>query len=275
MNILNRLIGARIYRTAPIILCLLAVQGCATSPLGRSQLTLMPESQMNQMGLQAFDQFKKGKPIEQSPTVNRYVHCVANAIIRNVGGDWEVVVFKDETPNAFALPSRKIGVHTGLLKVATNQDQLAAVLGHEVAHVLANHSNERVSQKFAVSQGLNLLGALASPQSGTGQTLMGLLGMGAQYGILLPFSRTHEAEADVVGLDLMAKAGFDPRQSVDLWMNMDRASKGQQPPEFASTHPSHTTRIDGLKRAMPDALGLYTQAKAAGRASDCGLPPAG
>lgn len=255
-----------------IIFSLILIQGCATSPLGRSQFTLMPESEMDQMGLQAFAQLKNKKPIERNRRVNIYVSCVANAITNEVDGEWEVVVFQDETPNAFALPSGKIGVHTGLLAVAENAHQLAAVLGHEVAHVIANHSNERVSQSFAVNQGINLLSVLASPQSAAGQTLVGLLGVGAEYGIIKPFGRTHETEADLLGLDLMAKAGFDPRQSVDLWLNMARASNGQQPPEFLSTHPSHDTRITGLTSRMPQAMELFEQARVQGKRPNCSAP---
>ena len=224
---------------------------------------------MEQMGFQSFDTLKKDKPIEQDARINAYVRCVATAITNEVGDDWEVVVFKDATANAFALPGRKIGVHTGLLKVAENQHQLAAVLGHEVSHVLAKHSNERVSQKFAVSQGLALTQALISPQSGLGQAGMGLLGVGAQYGILMPFSRAHESEADVYGLDLMAQAGFDPRESVSLWMNMGKDG-GKQPPEFASTHPSHKTRISDLEKHMPKALEIRKRALGSGKNPQCG-----
>ncbi len=253
---------------AALILILVILQGCATSPTGRSQLVLMPESEMTQMGLQAFTNIKQETPIEQDRATNKYVDCVARAIIREVGGSWEVVVFKDDAANAFALPARKIGVNTGLLKVAKNQDQLATVLGHEVAHVLAHHSNERVSQKFAVEQGLGLVNALASPQSATGQTLMGLLGVGAQYGILLPYTRVQESEADVLGLDLMAKAGFNPRESVRLWENMGRAGGGK-PPEFLSTHPSHSTRIRDLNAHMPVAVQYQTKAWQMGKRPDC------
>ena len=263
------------FYTALLTFLVFLVQGCTTSPLGRSQLTLMPDSQMDQMGFQAFDKMKKEKPIERSSRINRYVHCVANAITREVGGEWEVVVFKDDTPNAFALPSGKIGVHTGLLKVAKNQDQLAAVIGHEIGHVQAQHSNERVSQNMAVNSGLSIIQAIAVPESVLGQTAMGLLGVGAQYGIILPFSRTHEAEADQIGLDLMAKAGFDPRQSVNLWRNMDRAGKGGQPPEFMSTHPSHESRIKGLNDRMTIAIPLYRQAQAFGKKPKCDSTSAG
>ncbi|MGD8875104.1 MAG: M48 family metallopeptidase, partial [Gammaproteobacteria bacterium] len=187
---------------------------------------------------------------------------------REVSGNWEVVVFNDSDANAFALPGGKIGVYTGLLKVAENQDQLATVIGHEVAHVLARHSNERVSQKFAVEQGLSLISAIANPQSGTGQTLMGLLGVGAQYGVLMPYSRIQESEADILGLDLMARAGFDPRESTRLWINMGRAGGGQ-PPEFLSTHPSHSTRISDLNAHMPVALQLQSRARQQGKRPVC------
>lgn len=241
---------------------------CATSPTGRSQLVLMPESEINQMGLQAFTTIKKETRIDRSTVTNRYVQCVAQAITREVGGSWEVVVFNDTDANAFALPGGKIGVYTGLLKVAENQDQLATVIGHEVAHVLAHHSNERVSQKFAVEQGLGLINAIANPQSGTGQTLMGLLGVGAQYGVLMPYSRIQESEADILGLDLMAKAGFNPRESTKLWINMGRAGGGQ-PPEFLSTHPSHSTRMSDLTGHMPVALQLQSRARQQGKRPAC------
>jgi len=257
----------RMITVVPAIAILVAA--CTTSPTGRSQLVLMPDSQINQMGLQAFTSLKDKTPLDRSPVTNRYVQCVANAIIREVGGNWEVVVFEDDSANAFALPGGKIGVHTGLLKVAENQDQLATVIGHEIAHVQARHSNERVSQQFAVEQGLGLVNAMANPQSGTGKTLMGLLGVGAQYGVLLPFSRIQESEADTLGLTLMARAGFDPRESIRLWQNMTRAGTGQ-PPEFLSTHPSHSTRIADLNRNMPGALRSQSQARAQGKRPACG-----
>jgi predicted Zn-dependent protease len=250
------------------LLALALLSGCATSPTGRSQLVLMPASQMDQMGLQAFENIKKETPVVTSGKTNQYVNCVAQAITREVGGSWEVVVFQDEAANAFALPGRKIGVNSGLLKVAKNQDQLATVIGHEVAHILAQHSNERVSQQFAVEQGLGLINALASPQSGTGRTLMGLLGVGAEYGILMPYSRVQESEADRLGLELMARAGFDPAESINLWKNMSAAGGGQ-PPEFLSTHPSHSTRIGDLKASLPAAQQLQRTAQRQGKRPAC------
>ena len=254
----------------PVLMLIAAVlmTACSTTPTGRSQLLLMPDSQMNQMGLQAFENIKKKTPVEANASTNRYVACVANAVTREVGGSWEVVVFKDDSANAFALPGRKIGVNSGMLKVAKNQHQLAAVIGHEVAHVLANHSNERVSQQFAVEQGMNLINALTNPQTPTGQQMMGLLGVGAQYGILMPYGRAQESESDRIGLEIMAKAGFDPAESVKLWHNMSAAG-GAQPPEFLSTHPSHGTRIRLLNDHLATAQALQQAATRQGKRPAC------
>jgi len=251
-----------------LLITVAILAACATSPTGRSQLMLMPESQMAQMGLQAFENIKKETPVDTGTTASRYVNCVAQAITREVGGSWEVVVFRDDSANAFALPGRKIGVNSGLLKVAKNQDQLATVIGHEVAHVLAHHSNERVSQQFAVEQSLGLISALSNPQTETGRTMMGLLGVGAQYGILMPYSRVQESEADRLGLDLMARAGFNPAESINLWKNMSAAG-GAQPPEFLSTHPSHSTRISGLNAILPNAQRLQQTAQQQGKRPVC------
>jgi len=229
----------------------------------------MSDSELDQMGLQAFDNLKAEKPQSKNSQYTNFVICIAEAITHETGGDWEVIVFEDDSLNAFALPGNKIGVHTGLIKLVDNQDQLAAVIGHEVGHVLARHSNERMSQKAAVSQGIGLVSAVGNPTSPLGQLAVSSLGIGAQYGIILPFSRTHESEADIIGLDLMAKAGFDPRQSINLWQKMDQASKGQQPDEFMSTHPSHDTRINELSEHMPKAMQFYQQAQSIGKTPHC------
>jgi len=229
----------------------------------------MPDAQINQMGLQAFDSLKKEKPISNNGKYNQVTNCIAGAIVQQIGGNWEVVVFENPSPNAFALPGNKIGVHTGMLTLLNNQDQLAAVIGHEIGHVVAKHSNERASQEMAVNQGVSLVQAVAAPQTALGQTAVGLLGIGAQYGILMPYSRVHESEADIIGLDLMAKAGFDPRQSISLWQIMDQAAQGRQPVEFLSTHPSHATRIQDLERHMPQAMGYFQRAQSMGLRPRC------
>ncbi len=251
-------------------LTMLLLIACASSPTGRSQLLMMPEDQLAQMGVQAFEQIKQKETIEDDPRINSYVQCVVAELTRDLGGDWDVVVFRSEQANAFALPGGKIGVYSGLLRVAKNQHQLAAVIGHEIGHVLARHSNERVSQEMATKQALSILQAIAIPNSATGQLAMAALGLGAQYGVLMPFSRIQESEADVIGLELMAKAGFDPREAVALWHNMAQAG-GASPPEWLSTHPSHASRIQELEAHMPQALSLYEAARAKGRNPHCTL----
>jgi predicted Zn-dependent protease len=225
---------------------------------------------MAQMGRAAYQEIKKETPTADNPSVERYVRCVATAITRVVAPDtdWEVTVFKDKSANAFALPGGKIGVHTGMLDVAKNQHQLAAVIGHEIAHVQANHGNARMSTAYATQAGLMLVEVLAGAASPEKKQLMGLLGVGAQVGILLPYGRSQESEADVLGIEYMARAGFDPRQSVELWQNMEKAG-GQQPPEFLSTHPAHGTRIEQLNAHMSKALKLYKRAQAQGRTPNC------
>ncbi len=262
---------ARVVVAASLVFLLVA---CATSPLGRKQLHLFPEEQMSQMGGQAFQEIKRETPPVEAPQVSGYVRCVADAITAELDDrqEWDVAVFAQEEPNAFALPGAKIGVNTGILKVAKNQDQLATVLSHEVAHVIAEHANERVSTSFATQTALDIAEALAGGQSAQRQQLFGLLGVGAQLGIILPFSRTQEREADLVGLDLMARAGFDPRASVEFWRNM-MAQGGASPPEFLSTHPAGENRMEELRARLPQAMELYHQARSAGKRPQCGPPP--
>jgi predicted Zn-dependent protease len=249
---------------------------CATSPLGRSQLLMFSNSQLDAMGKSAFAQAKEKTPTTKSSVTNAYVRCVARAITAALPEGqpttWEVEVFDDDSANAFALPGGYIGVHTGLLQVAENKDQLATVVGHEVAHVLAQHPNERVSTTALAQTGLQLAEIAAGGGGGAGQRqLFGLLGMGTQVGILLPFGRAQETEADLLGLDLMAAAGFDPRQSVELWRNMGEQG-GERPPEFLSTHPTGSTRIQNLDERMSHALKIYDGARAAGHRPNCKAP---
>lgn len=258
-------------RRARLLIAAALLAACATSPLGRRQLHLFPDEQIDQMGVAAYAETKKATPASADTATNRYVSCVAKAVTDEAepgAGEWEVTLFQQDEANAFALPGAKIGVYTGLLDVATNQHQLAAVVGHEVAHVLAKHGNERVSNAYATQAGLQLIESLAGADGTDKSNLMALLGLGAQVGILLPFSRTQESEADLLGLDLMAKAGFDPRESITLWKNMAKGGNGA--PEFLSTHPAHGSRIEELERRMPAAMALYEKARAAGRRPACG-----
>jgi len=217
---------------------------------------------MDQLGQQSFAAMKEKLKVNKDPIINGYVQCVAKLIVNQTEAKnkkWEIVVFEDDTANAFALPGEKIAVHTGLLKVAKTQDQLAAVLGHEVGHVMARHGNERVSQGLA-TQGALILTSVLTKDTPKRDWILALMGVGAQVGYLLPHSRQQEAEADEIGLKYMAAAGFDPEQSIELWKNMSQASQGE-PPEFLSTHPSHGSRIDHLARLMPEAKALQNRAK--------------
>lgn len=240
------------------------VTACATSPLGRRQLILVSDAEMSQMGVASFNDMKQKTPLTKDGKTSAYVSCVAHAITNELGTgqQWEVQVFDDKQVNAFALPGGKIGVYAGLLKVATTQDQLAAVIGHEVSHVLAGHSAERVSEGMATQIGVGVA------QAATGVNGQ-LLDLASNVFFTLPHSRTQESEADLLGLDLMSKAGFDPRAAVTLWQNMAQAGGGK-PPELLSTHPSDSTRIQQLEARIPSDLPIYEQAKAQGKRPHCG-----
>lgn len=256
------------WMIATLISCLLVA--CATSPMGRRQLLLMPAAQMDQMGLTAYSEMKAQVPLSQNRAQISHVQCISDALTATLadGQSWEINLFEDGSANAFALPGGFMGVHSGLLNVARNQHQLAAVIGHEIGHVLAQHSNERVSLEMASKTGMQIVQKMSGEAGPEKQLLMGALGLGTRFGVTLPFSRKHESEADLIGLELMAKAGFDPRESVTLWQNM-AAAGGKAPPEFMSTHPSSDTRISNLSDYLSTAMPLYQQARTAGKRPAC------
>lgn len=252
----------------------IAMVACVQSPTGRNQIMLFNDSQLSAMGVQTFETMKAETPINKDVRTNDYVQCIASALLRvtpqeYLSNPWEVVVFDSEQVNAFALPGGKIGVYTGLLKVAENQQQLAAVIGHEIAHVIASHSNERLSTNQFMQSAL-ALGDAGTKAYGVRyqQEIMAMLGVGAQLGVTLPFSRTHESEADIIGLDLMAKAGFEPRQAVNLWQNMAAASSNNTP-QFLSSHPAPENRITELRARMPEAMATFNERKKAGQLPNC------
>jgi predicted Zn-dependent protease len=272
-----------------LLLPLALFSGCETNPYtGRSQFLMTSVSEEMKMGAQAYDQVKsdpKMKP-SQDPreieTVKRVAARIVEAAKRSKYAEmaqqfqWEVTVIKDDqTANAFALPGGKMAVYTGIFPMAKTEAGLAAVMGHEVVHALARHGAERMSQGQATSIGVQVLGTAAGVGTGSaalGQATMAALGVGAQVGMLLPFSRKHESEADYIGILLAADAGYDPRESVALWERMGQMSGGGAPAEFMSTHPSHETRIDQLKKWMPEAMAIY-QSKPSVPATE--LPPIG
>ncbi|MBB5015551.1 M48 family metallopeptidase [Rehaibacterium terrae] len=264
-------------RALSVLAIALFTVACATAPSGRSQLLLVSDSQMQQMGIAAFEQMKAKDKLAGDARQQAYVRCVTDHLVRALPAEWqrlpwETQLFEDATPNAFALPGGKIGVNTGMLRVATDQHQLAAVLGHEVGHVVFRHANERVSRSALAETGVSVVGAYAgtrgSPEST--RTLMGLLGAGVQVGVLLPFSREQEREADVYGQELMARAGFDPAAAVTLWRNMQALGNAGRPPQLLSTHPDPGNRVQRLAERAPELAPVYQRARAAGRDPKCG-----
>jgi len=252
----------------------LMLGSCAESPTGRPQLMLFDNTQVSKMGIQTFEELKTKTPISKDKKTNQYVQCVAQAVLKVTPqkyqtNPWEIVVFESDQVNAFALPGGKIGVYTGLLLVAENQHQLAAVIGHEIAHVMAGHSNERLSSNQFVQTTLGVADAALNVMNTKYKAeISSMFGVGAQYGVVLPFSRIHETEADVIGLDLMAKAGFEPEQSVALWQNMAKQGSGGTP-QILSSHPVPENRIKKLQKDMPSALAAYQARQAQGALPRC------
>jgi predicted Zn-dependent protease len=250
----------RARRRGAVCVLLLALGGtlasCESAPVtGRNQLILVPESQDAQLGLQAYQQIKKEEKVSTDPELNRRVQEVGRRIAAVSGHpewDWQFTVFQNDEPNAFALPGGKVGVYTGLFKVAKDDAQLATVLGHEVGHAIARHGAERMSQGMLEQAGLAVLGVA------TGPAYAQLAAQAATLAIVLPYSRTQESEADHIGLILMAKAGYDPHEAIQLWENFQKLG-GSRPPEFLSTHPSEGTRIQRLEELMPEAEQVYEQ----------------
>jgi predicted Zn-dependent protease len=205
-----------------------------------------------------------------------FVACVAQAVVDVLEPpyndiEWELAIFESESVNAFAMPGGKIGVLSGILKVTENQHQLATVIGHEIAHVTARHSADRAAKASLTNVGINVAAIiLGGGYTGATYTAQQALAAGAAFGITLPHTRGQETEADVIGLEYMARAGgFDPRESVPLWQRMD-ANAENKPAEFLSTHPASETRIENLVSEWQKTLPLYNQAQTAGRVPECG-----
>ncbi|TDJ43204.1 MAG: M48 family peptidase [Gammaproteobacteria bacterium] len=229
------------------------------------------QAQIEQESADQFAQMREQMPLSTSVTDKAYVRCVATEIVKQLeepyaSYDWDIEVFEDEAINAFAMPGGKIGVFTGIFKVASNQDELAAVLGHEVAHVTRDHSLKRANRTM-ITQNTAIIGSEVLDAS-AGIETTDLVVMGADLVFLKPYGRGHESEADLVGLKYMANAGFDPRASIALWTNMGKESPAG-PPEWLSTHPSGDTRISELAGEMSETLPLYNAAREAGRKPNC------
>ena len=256
-------------KLSAFITLLLSLVACTSSPLDRLQVVLYSDADMAERGIRSYREMQAEIPATADAKELQYVQCVANYVVAALDSedqsrfDWEVTVFDNEQANAFALPGGKIGVYNGLFSVAVNQHQLAAVMAHEVGHVLANHSNERASQSA-----LRNVGVAAAQILGASTDALEIFDVGTRYGIFLPFNRTQEREADAIGVILMSEAGFNPEESINLWVNMS-ADGGPRPPELLSTHPSPSSRMAELRRLMPPANALRDSANSRGLSPDC------
>lgn len=260
------------FRWMACLLVALSLAACSTVPVtGRKQLSFIPESQMLSMSFGQYSEFLKSNKLSTD--------AEKTAMVRRVGGriqaaveqfaamkgfsdrirhyQWEFNLVDSPDVNAWCMPGGKVVVYTGILPVTKDETGLAVVMGHEIAHAVAEHGGERMSQGLVTQLGgVALSVALQNKPEQTQQIWMTAFGVGAQYGALLPFSRTHESEADHMGLIFMALAGYDPNEAIAFWQRMS-AQGGAKPPEFMSTHPSDATRIANLKKELPEALGYY------------------
>ncbi len=227
--------------------------GCATNPeTGRSQLLFVSTEQLAQLSASSWTDLKRQERVSTDPRLNSQLQRVGARITSAAGRSnetWEYAVFDNDAKNAFVLPGRQVGFYKGIMDTADNDDQIATVLGHEVGHVTGRHAAERYSQTIAAA-GATALAGVAVSQSDTRykNEIAAVLGLGIQFGVLLPYSRKHELEADILGVDYMARAGYRPTEAVKFWKKMAADGGGQRPPEFLSTHPDPTTRIARLEQ---------------------------
>ncbi|NLG16254.1 MAG: M48 family metallopeptidase [Fibrobacter sp.] len=245
---------------------------CAPVPVtGRKQLNLIPESQILSLSYESYDNFLDSSKVvkgtadaEMVTRVGRNIQMAVEQYFRERrnlshlrGFQWEYNLIQDTLVNAFAMPGGKVAVFTGILPLTMNEEGLAAVMGHEIAHAVANHGNERMSQLLLMQLGgIALSEALSSQPQLTKQLALTAFGVGAQIGVLLPYSRVHEKEADQLGITFMAMAGYNPEAAIEFWQRMQKR-EGPEVPEFLSTHPSDQARIESLKEYLPEAMKHY------------------
>lgn len=230
-----------------------------TVPLtGRTQLVDISREQEAALGYQSYRQILRQSSVVRQGQAYEQVRAIGARLAKvaeDPGFEWEFNLIQSEDVNAFCLPGGKVAVYTGILPVAKNADGLAAIMGHEIAHAIARHGAERMAHQKLAQIGTLAAGVALSDMDVRAQrAVMGALGVGAQFGVLLPFSREHESEADYMGLIYAARACFDPREAPRIWERMAQLSGGRQVTEFMSTHPAHDTRIRQLEQWMPEAL---------------------
>lgn len=249
---------------------------CSTVPLtNRSQLNMIPANEMQAMSYQQYGEFLKENKLSKNQSQTQMVKRVGGKIQQSVtkylndnnygdllnGYQWEFNLVQSDQVNAWCMPGGKVVVYTGILPITKNETGLAVVLGHEIAHAIAEHGNERMSQELLrQAGGVALTVALKDNPEETRNLWLAAYGIGSEVGVMLPFSRLHESEADHLGLIFMAMADYDPREAPKFWQRMTQAG-GQKPPEFLSTHPSGEKRISNLNSWMPEALKYYNKSK--------------
>ncbi len=265
-----------LQRFSVTMACALAIVSCTSTPSGRSQLVLKSEAVLEQEASRNFNNIRETAPLVKDRATIDYVACVTNAVLDVLDGDdaelyWELAIVDHTMVNAQAMAGGKIIVYSGILPVTANQDQLAAVIGHEIAHVTAHHTNEMASRQSVTGVGIDIAAAiLGVGYARQTNAARGALSEGAIYGVLYPFNRRMETEADLIGLDYMAMAGFDPRESAKLWQRMGEKNTSTMP-AYMTTHPSGEDRIDSLVSHYPTALALFNKAQEEGRYPDCQL----
>ncbi len=255
-----------------VALTCIVVACSSVAVTGRRQLNFIPGSEMNTMSFQQYDQFLKTNKLstnaEQTATIKRVGDRISKAVMRYMTDNnmsdrvkdfqWEFNLVESKDLNAWCMPGGKVVFYTGILPVCRDEAGIAVVMGHEVAHAIAEHGAERMSQQMLTQLGVGALSvALRDKPQQTQAMWMGAIGAGAQIGILLPFSRTHESEADKLGLVFMAMAGYDPNAAAPFWQRMSAMTGGTSQPEFLSTHPAHDTRIADITAYLPEALKYY------------------
>ena len=234
-----------------IIFTILIASACATTPVSnRSALILIPQSQEISLGKQSYEQILKKEKESEDANLTQIVSRVGQRIVAVSDMpklDWEFKLIESDTKNAFALPGGKVAIYTGLLSVAKNEAGLATIMSHEIAHVIARHGAQRMTQQMLL-QGAMLGAGLSMKNNTQRNIILSALGVGVLYGFTLPFSRSHESEADQIGLLYMARAGYDPNEALQFWQRFSKVKDGKAPPEWASTHPADTTRMQGLRK---------------------------
>lgn len=263
------------HRLVGICFLTIVLLGCATVPItGRRQLNLIPQASLLSTSFQQYDDFMQTHEASDNAEQVRMVKQVGSRIQHAVeqyltnhglanklqGYDWEFNLVDNDEMNAWCMPGGKVVVYSGILPITKDEAGLAVVMGHEIAHAIADHGNERMSQMLlAQFGGMALSQALEEKPEATRDLWLSAYGIGAQVGVLLPYSRLHESEADHLGLIFMAIAGYDPHAAIDFWQRMASMKDGSSPPELLSTHPADQARIQNIRDLLPEAMGYYTK----------------